>query len=95
MLRFIAVHPVVFSEEQLLPLTMEQLPQGVTWHSTFCAFADDKSFCHWHAPTRQTLLDLFGKYEIPCEAVYEVRLFDPATGRLEAQPTAEKVAEAV
>jgi hypothetical protein len=95
MLRFIAVHPVVFSEEQLQPLTMEQLPQGVTWHSTFCAFADDKSFCHWHAPTRQTLLDLFAKYEIPYAAVYEVRLFDPATGRLEAQPTAEKVAEAV
>jgi hypothetical protein len=95
MLRFIAVHPVVFSEEQLQPLTKEQLPQGVTWHSTFCAFADDKSFCHWHAPTKQALLDLFAKYEIPYQAVYEVRLFDPATGRLEPQPSEEKVAGAV
>ena len=95
MLRFIAVHPVAFGEEQLQPLTMEQLPQSVTWHSTFCAFADNKSFCHWHAPTRQTLLELFAKYEIPYEAIYEVRLFDPAIGRLEAQPSAEKVAAAV
>jgi len=95
MLRFIAVHPVAFSEEQLRPLTLEQLPQGVTWHSTFCAFADDRSFCHWNAPTKQTLLDLFAKYGVPYEAVYEVRLFDPATGQLEAQPTADKVAEAV
>ncbi|MDA8204366.1 MAG: hypothetical protein M0Z49_16740 [Chloroflexi bacterium] len=95
MLRFIAVHPVVFSEQQLQPLTTEQLPQGVTWHSTFCAFADDKSFCHWNAPTKQTLLDLFAKYEIPYEAVYEVRLFDPAIGRLEPQPSADSVAQAV
>ena len=95
MLRFIAVHPVAFNEEQLQPLTNEQLPQGVTWHSTFCAFADDKSVCHWHAPTKQALLDLFVKYEIPYEAIYEVRLFDPATGRLEAQPSEEKVPEAV
>lgn len=95
MLRFIAVHPTAFTEEQLQPLTMEQLPRGVTWHGTFCAFADDRSFCHWHAPTKQTLLDLFAKYEIPYETVYEVRLFDPATGRLEAEPHIEKIAEAV
>lgn len=92
MARFIAVHPVVFTEEQLQPLAKEPLPEGVTWHSTFCAFDDNRSYCHWEAPIKQAVLDILAKYEIPFQAVYEVRLFDPALGRLEP-PVEAKVAQ--
>jgi hypothetical protein len=91
MLRFIAVHPVAFSEEQLQPLAKEPLPEGVTWKSTYCSFADGKAFCHWEAPTREVVVDIFKKYDIPYEAIYEVRRFDPATGQLEVEPIMAKV----
>lgn len=91
--RFIAVHPVAFAEEQLQPLAKEPLPEGVIWHSTFCAFGDSKSYCHWESPTKQALLEILAKYEIPYEAVYEVRRFDPVTGRLEPERAEAKVAQ--
>jgi hypothetical protein len=81
--RFFAVHPVAFSEAQLQPLAKEQLPEGVTWNSTYCVFAENKSYCYWDAPTRETVVEIFKKYEIPYETIHEVRLFDPAIGRLE------------
>jgi len=91
MLRFIAVHPVGFSEEQLAPLAKEALPAGVTWHATYCAALDNKSFCHWEAPTRDAVLEIFKKYEIPYETLHEVRRFDPATGLMEHAPVEVKV----
>ena len=91
MSRFIAVHPVAFSEEQLRPLAKEQLPEGVTWNSTYCAFAENKAYCHWEAPTKEAVVEIFKKYEIPHEAIFEVRLFDPATGLLEVEPVEAKV----
>ena len=90
--RFIAVHPVGFTEEQLAPLAKEPLPEGVTWHSTYCAFAENKSYCHWEAPTKEALVALFKKYEIPYEAIYLVRHFDPATGQMEPESSGVKVA---
>ena len=90
--RFIAAHPVAFSEEQLQPLAKEPMPEGVTWHSTYCAFAENKSYCHWQAPTKEALVELFKKYEIPYEAIYVVRHFDPATGQMEPASSGVKVA---
>jgi galactose mutarotase-like enzyme len=84
-MRFIAVHPVAFLEEQLAPLTKEQLPVGVTWHSTFIAYGDSKSYCHWEAPAKQVLTDLFVKYQIPVEVIHVVRHFDPLTAKLEPE----------
>ena len=89
--RFIAVHPAAFTEEQLQPLSKAPVPEGVAWISTYCGFADDTTFCHWVAPTKEHLVAIFKQYEVPYEAIYEVRHFDPATGQLEPAP-AEKVA---
>ena len=86
MVRYIAVHPLAFTEEQLRPLAGEPLPQGVTWHSTHSAFAEGKSFCHWEAPGRETILEILQRYSIPYEAVHEVRRFDPALGEMEPSP---------
>jgi hypothetical protein len=90
-LRFIAVHPVGFTEEQLAPLAKEPLPEGVTWHSTYCAFAENRSYCHWEAPTKDAIVGIFKRYEIPYEAIHEVRRFDPATGQMEPEPLEAKV----
>jgi hypothetical protein len=94
-MRFVAVHPVVFSEEQLLPLTKETLPEGVTWESTYCAFADNKTFCLWKAPAKEAIVEVFTKYEIPYEAIHVVRHFDPVTGILEPEVSEEKVPQPV
>jgi hypothetical protein len=84
--RFIAVHPLTFTEEQLQPLAKEPMPEGVTWHSTYSALAESKSYCHWEAPSREAVLEIFKKYEIPFEVVHEVRRFDPTTGLMEPAP---------
>jgi len=84
-MRFIAVHAVAFPEDQLAPLTTEPMPEGVAWHSTFIAYGDAKTYCHWEAPSKQALADLFVKYQVPVEAIHEVRQFDPVTGRLEPE----------
>ena len=91
MLRFIAVHPGAFSEEMLQPLSKQALPESVTWKATFTAFEDDRTFCHWEAASRDDVLAVFRKYEIPYEALHEVRLFDPVTGTMEAAPAREKM----
>jgi hypothetical protein len=93
--RFIAVHPLAFTEEQLKPLAKEQLPEGATWHGTYCAVAENKSYCHWESPTTETLVGIFKKYEIPYEAIHEVRHFDPATGQMEPAPMEVKVPQPV
>lgn len=93
--RFIAAHPVAFTEEQLQPLAREPMPEGVTWHSTYSAFAENTSYCHWEAPTKETLVELFRRYEIPYEAICEVRHFDPTTGLMEPEPAEEKVPQAI
>lgn len=88
--RFIAVHPLGFNEEQLQPLAKEPLPEGVTWHSTYSALAENRSYCHWEAPTKEAVLEILKKYEIPYEVVQEVRRFDPATGLMEPAPVEAK-----
>jgi hypothetical protein len=91
MRRFIAIHPVVFSEEQLQPLAKERLPEGVTWHSTDCAVTANKSYCYWEAPTKEAVVLILEKYEVPFEAVHEVRRFDPKTGRMEAEQVEDRL----
>jgi hypothetical protein len=93
--RYIAVHPVVFSEEQLAALAKEQLPEGVTWNSTYSAFAENRSYCHWEAPTKEAVVEVLNKYEIPYEAIQEVRRFDPATGVMEPAPVELTAAQLV
>ena len=95
MRRFIVVHPIAFSEEQLQPLAKEVLPEGVTWHSTYCAYDENKSYCHWEAPTNEAVVEILKKYGIPYEALHEVRRFDPATGEMEPVPAEAKVPQPV
>jgi len=95
MLRFIATHPGAFSFETLQPLAKEPMPEGVTWKATFVAFDDNRTFCHWEAPSMEDVLAIFAKYEIPYDAIYEVRLFDPVSGTMETATPERKVPEPV
>jgi hypothetical protein len=94
-MRFVAVHPVAFTEEQLRPLAKESLPEGVTWDSSFCGYKEDLTYCLWKAPAKEDLVAVFKRYEIPYEAIHAVRRFDPATGELEPEPVEEKVPQPV
>lgn len=93
--RYIAVHPAAFTEDQLQPLTKAPVPEGVTWIGTFCGFADDTTYCHWTAPSEETLVGIFAQYGIPYTAIHEVRLFDPVTATLEPEPTETRVPQPV
>jgi hypothetical protein len=35
------------------------------------------SYCIWEAPTKETMAEVFAKYEIPHEGIAVVRRFDP------------------
>ena len=81
--KFIAVHPVAYNKEQLLPLTKETLPAGITWGSTWCAFGDGKSYCEWEAPDKQGVEAILTQYNIPYDGLYEVQHFDPQKGEFD------------
>ena len=93
--RFLAIHSVAFPEEQLKQLSKETLPEGVVWESTYCAYPENRSICHWEAPDREAVTSLLAKYQIPYEDVLKVRRFDPMAGELEPEPTKEKVLQPV
>ena len=77
--RFIGVHPVAFREGQLQPLAKEQLPEGVTWNSTYSAEAESKTYCLWEAPTKEAVEAIFDFYQargfVPTEQENENLLY--------------------
>ena len=83
---FIAAHQVAFTEEQLQALAARrhEIAAGTIWRSTYCSFADGVSYCHWEAPNAEAILQVFKDFEVPYEALHEVRRFDPAAAKLEA-----------
>ena len=84
--RFIAVHPTAFHEDDLRAFAArrDELPLALRWHSCFVAPSDHVSYCHWEAPDERMLVEVFEAYGIPCDAVHEVRRFDPTLALLEA-----------
>ena len=83
--RFIAVHPGAFPEDQLRTLAHEKLPEGVSWDSTYVAPTEGRTYCLWEAPTKEAVVEIFTKYQIPYDALHEVRRFDPATAAFEPE----------
>ncbi len=84
--RFIAVHTLPFTEEQVIG-RFKQLTQGVPsgafWTQTWCDFTEHKFFCEWVAESKEVLEQGFKRSEVPFEAIYQVRRFDVPTGQLE------------
>lgn len=78
--RFMAAHPIAYNKDQLGQLASEQPPAGVSWVSTWCAFGENKSYCEWDAPDKQTVEGVFKQYDIAYDTIYEVQHFDPRIG---------------
>ena len=78
--RFVAVHPVAFKDEELTAFLArrEQLPSSVVWRSCLVAADEHVSYCEWDAPEARLLREVFEAFGVPCSAVQEVRVFDPA-----------------
>jgi len=84
--RFVAVHTMPFTEEQLTEFAkgiIPKIPPGVSWNRTYCDFADGKFFCDWEAPNKETIEQAFKANNVPFDVVYPVRLFDIAKAELE------------
>lgn len=82
--RFIAVHTGAFTESQLKELAAAPVPAGITWSQTFCGFGDGKFFCEWTAPDEEAIRLIFKQYDVPYDAIYQVRRFDVAKREFEA-----------
>ena len=83
--RFIAVHTFPLTEEQAMEAvrTPSVYPAGVVWKLANCDFADGKFFCEWEGPSKQAIEQALEAEQTPFDAVYPVRTFDVATGKLE------------
>ena len=81
--RFIAVHTTPLTEADLSVKLFSKLPRGFHWKLTYCAFADNKFFCDWEAPDKEGLEKELKSQNVPFDAIYPVRIFDAATGKLE------------
>ncbi len=88
MSRFIVVHTMNLTEEYLRVAATDfvqgNIPEGVSWNKSYCDFDDDKFFCDWEAPNKETLEQILTAQEMPFDAIYPVRLFDVA--KLELEP---------
>lgn len=87
MTRFMAVHTLPHSEQEMLGVLNElapQVPEGFSWSYSWCDFNDKKHFCEWEAPSQEALEQAFQANNIPFDAIYPVRRFDVATMTLES-----------
>jgi len=74
------------TEEEVKKLAKDmppQLPSGVSWKLTYCAFGDNKFFCEWEAPNKEAIEQVFKAANLPFDAVYPVRLLDVAKVEIE------------
>lgn len=82
--RFIAAHTMPITEEQLQALSQKPSPAGVRWIRTFCGFDDNKHFCEWEAPGKDSVKEVLAQESIPYDGIYRVQVFDVASRTLEA-----------
>jgi hypothetical protein len=82
--RFIAVHTMPMTEEQLMEMVkkLPPLPEGISWKQTYCDFTDGKFFCEWEAPNKEIIEQSFKAQQLPYDAVYPVKVFNVATKSL-------------
>jgi len=59
-------------------LAKESFPGDVSWKQTYCDFENGKLFCEWEAPAKDMLEQGLREKDIPFDAIFNVRLFDPA-----------------
>jgi hypothetical protein len=80
MARFIAVHTMPMTEEQLFEAfkTIPTPPKGISWKQSYIDFKDNKFFCEWEAASKEPIEEYFKAVKMPYDAVYPVKLFNVA-----------------
>jgi hypothetical protein len=84
--RFVAVHSMPGTEEELIAMLKPlapKIPPGYTWVESFCDFQNNKQFCNWEAPSQDALEQAFKANNVPFDAIYPVKRFNPATMQME------------
>lgn len=78
MSRFIAVHTMPMTEEQLMAMLqgMPPLPAGIAWRKSYCNFSANRLFCEWEADNEAALTQVFKDGDIPFDEIHPVRLLD-------------------
>ncbi len=78
MAKFIAVHTMPMTEEQLMAMlkNLPPLPEGTSWKQTYCDFTDGKFFCEYEAPNKEIIEQGFKANNLPYDAVYPVKVFN-------------------
>lgn len=84
--RFIAVHIMPFTEEQMKAAVkkLPKFPKGTSWKLTYCDFADNKFFCEWEAPNKEAIEQIFKAQNMPFDVIYPVRVFNVAKAKFES-----------
>jgi hypothetical protein len=78
--KYIAVHTLPMTEEQLMAMlkNLPPLPEGTSWKQTYCDFKNGKFFCEWEAPNQEIIEQGFKAQQLPYDAVYPVKIFNVA-----------------
>jgi hypothetical protein len=78
--KFIAVHTMPMTEEQLMAMInkLPALPEGTSWKQSYCDFKDGKFFCEWEAPNKEIIQQGFKANNLPYDAVYPVKVYNVA-----------------
>jgi hypothetical protein len=86
--KFIAVHTLPVDETQFKTMMSEtasthKIPAGFNYKQTYCDFTGHKFFCDWEAPGKEALEQVFQTIGMPWDSIHLVKVFNPATGKLE------------
>ena len=84
MAKYMAVHTLPMTQEQFMTMgkdLMSKIPKGLNYKLTYCAFDNQKFFCEWDAPSKETLEQGLKQMNMPFDAVYPVKMYDAASGK--------------
>jgi len=84
--RFIVVHKVPFTEDELIARAKaapNYLPEGVSWRCSYCDFAGKIHFCEWEAPDEKVLRRVLQLTQTPVDTIHRVRRMDAVKAKFE------------
>ena len=84
--RFMVVHKVPFTEEELIARAKaapNYMPKGVSWRCSYCDFTENKHFCEWEAPDDKVLKQVLRLTQTPFETIHRVCRLDAVKAKFE------------
>lgn len=81
--RFIAIHTVPITEEQLKKLAKEPSKKNAKWISTYCDFKDHFFVCDWDATSVEAVKEALDSVKVPFDKIRPVKVFNVAKADFE------------